>query len=658
MTAEAGALAHRGRSRVLLADYEAFVETLDRVPQAKANRRRAARCFLGRWPDIEEWMGRPTPARLADLDRTDAWPLLTWCFLTGVVVPDLDLLGARARGAHLVAWTAEHRREVERALVVSAELGWAPSWAHQVCESQLALVCLTAGVGLDGLNGEVLDSFTDQLETAPTITANHRMVLRHRLAGLRQVCFQLGLLDAPPPHPNARDRTVADHVAAIPQPEIRRVAARYLETVLSTLRPKTVADWADSLELFGIWLHEHHPELRRLDQLQRPVLEEFLVWNKGRPSRGRRGAGQPVSTVRQHQAVTTLRTFFEDLAEWGWAERPSGTLIHRSDLPRLPDHVPRALTPDVERDLMAAVARERDVAARCAIRILRGTGVRLGELLDLELDCLMDFAGHGTWLRVPLGKLHSERTVPLDSETLDAFDDWTAHRGRQRALPHPRTGRLADFLFVIGGRRMGGGRIRRALADAVRGAGLRDPSGRPLHVTPHQLRHTYGTALINGGMSLQALMALLGHVTPEMTLRYAHLASDTVRSAYDAAMAKARTRQSPLLVASPRGTFVPDRVAWLEAEMLKTRVAHGYCSRHPAAGACPYANICEQCDNFAPGPEFSGALRDQLADVLTIRDDADRRGWDSEVARHDKVIASIEGHLRRLNAAGSAEVGS
>ncbi len=57
-------------------------------------------------------------------------------------------------------------------------------------------------------------------------------------------------------------------------------------------------------------------------------------------------------------------------------------------------------------------------------------------------------------------------------------------------------------------------------------------------------------------MSLQALMALLGHVTPEMTLCYASLASYTVRSAYDAAMAKTRTKQQ-LLVAKRGGSFVP-----------------------------------------------------------------------------------------------------
>jgi hypothetical protein len=56
---------------------------------------------------------------------------------------------------------------------------------------------------------------------------------------------------------------------------------------------------------------------------------------------------------------------------------------------------------------------------------------------------------------------------------------------------------------------------------------------------------TYGTALVNGGMSLQALMALLGHISAEMTLRYASLASPTVRAAYDQAMIKARSRLTP-----------------------------------------------------------------------------------------------------------------
>jgi integrase len=351
------------------------------------------------------------------------------------------------------------------------------------------------------------------------------------------------------------------------------------------------------------------------------VIEDFLCWNHDRLSRGRRAAGLPVSKSRQHATVAALKTFLEDIALWEWPERPRRPLLHRSDLPRLDEAIPRALRPDQDRELMTAVDRLPDTATRLAIKILRGTGIRLGELLDLELDCVFDYTSHGTWLKVPVGKLGTERTVPLDEQTRAAFDEWTRHRGKSRPLINPRTQRPTEFLWVINGRRMGGGRIRNGLDTATRNAGMK-------HVHPHQLRHTYATTLVNGGMSLEALMAVLGHVTPEMTLRYAHLASDTIADAYTTAIAKtaARTR----LVAGPGGHFVPNRVEWLHSEMIKTRVAHGYCSRHLTARACAYANICEQCDNYTTGPEFTPAINAQINDIKQLETDAKSRGWDTE----------------------------
>ena len=82
--------------------------------------------------------------------------------------------------------------------------------------------------------------------------------------------------------------------------------------------------------------------------------------------------------------------------------------------------------------------------------------------------------------------------------------------------------------------------------------------------------------------------------------------------------------------------------------MLKTRLAGGLCARHPAAGGCSYANICEQCDNFTTSTEFTGTLEAQLADVVLLRDDAAERGWTSEADRHRGVIENLEQHVERL----------
>ena len=133
-----------------------------------------------------------------------------------------------------------------------------------------------------------------------------------------------------------------------------------------------------------------------------------------------------------------------------------------------------------------------------------------------------------------------------------------------------------------------------------------------------------------------------------MTLRYAKLASPTIRTAYQAAMEKIRDGQALPVAATAPAAAVPDHVQWLHAEMVKTRLAAGYCARHQAAGACPYANICEQCDNFVPAPDAADILSAQLRDVRTLGHDAATRGWDGENARHSRVADNLESHLRRL----------
>ena len=632
----------------VLVDYARFVAGLPIGPDAKRLRRNAAASLIHAHPDLVTWMARPTTARLTDLHRTHAWSFVTWCFLEGVLAPDLDLLFAKMPGDLYIEWGQRHPADVARVLEVAHRFGWSDNWTRDVSRGGLAILCLWAGKDLVELTDTDFDAFTAAVDTTASAGRDTRSHNHARAFSLHQACYELRICSRTPRQNRRPAATLAETLQALPQPEIRRVALRYLEVVATTLRPSTVSLRADSLIVFGEYLAAHHRGVRRLEQVERAHIEGFLVWNHRRPWRGWLARDKPVSASVSKRAVVDLRAFFEDLAVWGWAERPPRLVLFAGDVPRLDRPLPKALPPDTDRDLMAAVNELVDPFARHGLAILRGTGMRLGELLDLELDCLWDFGTRGTWVKVPLGKLGTERTVPLDEPTLAAFDAWMAQRGVQRALAHPRHGQPADFLFVQRGRRLSAYRLRHGLHDAVAAAGLRGRDNGPRRVTPHQLRHTYGTTLVNAGMSLQALMALMGHVSAEMTLRYAALSSPTVRAAYEAAMTKVRARQALFVRPAGQGA-VPDRVEWLRSEMLKTRVAHGYCSRDLVAEACPYANICEQCDNYVAAPEFQPALEAQLADVVELRDDARDRQWESETARHDRVINSIEAHLRRLN---------
>ena len=633
----------------VLGDYDRFVDALDIHPHQRWMRRSAARSFLARHPDLRAWMTRPTPARLTDLHRAKAWPFLTWLVIDGRLRPDLELLLAKPAGVDLGTWwSVAHADEVAAAHRVAERLGWSANWARQVVRHTAPVLCLW-------LNTTLVQLTDDDFEAAATETelVNVRASTVARFSGrclaLRQLCFQAGFVDPQPRDSKPAARSPHEHAATIAQPGIRRDVIRYAQIITTTLRPATAQMRIKAIRVLTDWLAAHHPDLSCLDQLDRNRhIEPFLVWSRTRPWRGPNGSGKTVGMTVFHHDLVDLRVFFDDIAEWGWPTAPQRRLLFVSDLPRLPEPMPRALPPDADRALIGAIAALDDPFARCGLIVLRATGMRAGELLDLELDCITDYDTHGTWLRVPLGKLGTERTVPLDPEPLALLDAWITNRGEQRALPHPRVGRPTDFVFVEHGRRLGAHRLRTGLHTAVAAAQLCDRAGNPLHVTLHQLRHTFGTTLINAGMNLPALMALLGHVTPEMTLRYARLASPTIRDAYETAMTKVNSRRS-LFVLPAAGGAVPTKIDWLHSEMLKTRVAHGFCSRDRLAGACPYANICEQCDNFVADPDRTNVLASQRNDIQDLRDDADQRGWHDETARHDRVITAIDTHLRHLD---------
>jgi len=138
--------------------------------------------------------------------------------------------------------------------------------------------------------------------------------------------------------------------------------------------------------------------------------------------------------------------------------------------------------------------------------------MRIGEAADLAFDCLHT-SGPDQWsLHVPLGKLKTERMVPIDSFTRDLV-----HRLRffRRLDPLPQDGRL---LARPGSRETLIRQLRSYLHEVSASAGI------PVPIVPHQLRHTYASEMLRYGVNLPALMKLLGHASPEMTMVYLDIA--------------------------------------------------------------------------------------------------------------------------------------
>ena len=343
------------------------------------------------------------------------------------------------------------------------------------------------------------------------------------------------------------------------------------------------------------------------------------------------------SPAEQARRIRAVSNFLREITEWGWPDAPARQLLFRSDVPRLPRPLPRYLPPDSDRMLARALLESPNRLAADALLLQRACGLRIGELLDLEMDCVHQLAGNGAWLKVPLGKMKTERMVPLDEDSLAFVDRIIATRSPGQAITHPVTGKPVQFLFTRYGKRLQVNGLRAELDRAAASAGLG-------HVTTHQLRHTYATALINAGVTLQALMSLLGHVSAEMSLRYASLFDSTVRTEYERALDLAKTRIGT--TTETGRTLLPIASVtsgdWRATPTIKSRLAGGYCLRAPAQEACPYANICEHCPTFRTENSNLPVLQAQRKDAALLAQDARGRGWDSEARRHEALVAQLD----------------
>jgi integrase len=195
----------------------------------------------------------------------------------------------------------------------------------------------------------------------------------------------------------------------------------------------------------------------------------------------------------------------------------------RSRLPVVPDYLPRPLSRETDRLLLDRLRASDDRSAQ-AFLLLRLTGLRISELINLSPDCTVTTARNETFLKVPLGKMNNERLVPLCDEAIDIIG-----KLKTSQAPGPRDpGRLIGFKGPVHN-------VYWRLAVQFKRF-TADITDQNRSITFHRLRHTYATSLMSGGVSIVSIMKLLGHRRIEMSLRYAQVTPTHLRREYLAAL--------------------------------------------------------------------------------------------------------------------------
>jgi len=339
---------------------------------------------------------------------------------------------------------------------------------------------------------------------------------------------------------------------------------RAVDSIAASLSPDTVRGYRAVTRSFLRYLGADHHEVRSLQELRRdPHILGWLAHLRSRKP--------PIVLATHVNNVVRLRHILEELA-WNEQMPDLAHLLRPDDCPRRERKVPRPLLAEDDQLLQQELVRRNDLASNVLL-LLRHTGMRIGECVDLSSDCLHAGAPEQWAIHVPLGKMKTERLVPVDSFVCQLVQRLRSLRSLD---PTPADGFL---LARPRGREMLLRGLRKSLHEITAAAGI------SAWIVPHQLRHTYATFMLRAGVSFPGIMKLLGHSSPDMTMRYLGIALPDLQREYQQARSQPRHLVPQPRPLSPARADLSGLVQALQAaqhvlEMFRRTLPDGASRRH------------------------------------------------------------------------------
>ncbi|MGI9008001.1 MAG: tyrosine-type recombinase/integrase [Streptosporangiaceae bacterium] len=422
------------------------------------------------------------------------------------------------------------------------------------------------------------------------------------------------------------------------QPWLRALAKRWTRLRLSSgLTVSTVQNDVAALTRFSAFLAITQASALRV--VDRPLLERYLAWL----------ASQPIGHGAREDGVTAVGMFFEAIRRHGWDDTlPATALFFPGDIPPRPSRLTRHLAEHVMAQVEAPASLDRwsTPQGRLVTIILIRCGLRATDACALAFDCILRDGQGAPYLRYFNHKMRREAAVPIDEE-LEA-----EICAQQRRVAGRWPGQHPHLFPGINGNAGGQHPLtyysyRSMLNRWLATCDVRDEHGEPVHLTPHQWRHTFACRLINRDVPQEVIRVLLDHESTQMTAHYAKITDQTVRRRWEEA--------TKVNINGERVTLDPDGPL-AQAQWAKTRygiatqtLPNGYCGL-PIQKRCPHANACLTCPVFITGPEFLPELRQQRQRTLTLVGTAQATGQSRVSEMNNQVLANLDRMIGELHA--------
>jgi len=438
------------------------------------------------------------------------------------------------------------------------------------------------------------------------------------------------------------DRTL--RFTGIEHPWLRDLTKRWVRWRLSTGlgleagggRPVVVLTrFAGFLAVIGV---------ERIEQVDRSVLERYLADLRS----------DSLHAQRRGTHIGLLNRFFATVRQHRWETNlPADATFFAEDYPQREERLPRSLAEHVMAQLEDPdnLARFADPAHRLITIILMRCGLRITDALRLRSDCVVVDAEGAPYLRYLNHKMKRDALVPIDEQVRALIAEHlnrTAQRwpaGTPGLLPRPTKN-------IDGAHPIGSPTYRMALLRWLSECDIRDERGQPVHLTPHQWRHTLGTRLINRDVPQEVVRRILDHDSPQMTGHYARLHDTTVRRQWEAA--RKVDIHGATVTFDPCGPTA--EAAWAKHRLSRATQAlpNGYCGL-PVQQSCPHANACLACPMFLTTSEFLPQHHQQRQQTLQLITAAEARGQQRLAEMNRQVLHNLNNIITALDSSSTKE---
>lgn len=424
----------------------------------------------------------------------------------------------------------------------------------------------------------------------------------------------------------------------IQQDWLKNIAKKFVKYIASTRNHRTIRRYISTINSFSRFIAEQYPEIFSMNQIDRSVIVDFIEYI----------TKHKWTEQHRNKQLENLQVLFETGIRNQWFNLQP-YLIYPEDKSKKICRNPRYIPEEVMQQLNSNLDKLPEPIMRMVL-VLQECGLRIGELCNLQFDCLRRDIHGDFYLQFMRWKMKKESSIPISRELAKVIQE-------QQKYIRDNLGQKFNYLFCA--REPGNKRSqfipkpKMILADSFVNAlkrlaeqlDIKDSSGNRWNFQSHQFRHTVGTRMVNNDVPMHIIQRYLGHESPTMTQVYAYIHDKTLKKE----IAKYHDNRVVNIAGEVVESTNPELDNDLELHLLKKKVLaqslpNGSCARPIVLGECPHANACFTCGDFRTTVEFLDQHKSQLEETEKLVKNAEENGW----KRHAEMNTKVRDNLQKI----------